>query len=239
MPRRKMKIGRIALLAFALGTFEACAGNGRALEITIDNVSFKEGQTAQLQVVWSSTTSLLDLTTQFQIKPVTGPTAGPAGGVKFSVTSGAPPVPPLTNPNYVFYGDSFALKNFPSSNPASVTSTAWTNDTYNFADGTDSNAPYPQDGTRLWTILNIQADYGILGDYSIQMITGDYNTNQPATMGGGLITITPEPGTWAMGAIALTLAIFILNANGKQPFSIWRPGRRIADCIAKRANASC
>lgn len=204
------KITRIALLAAALAACGASDDTAGAVEITAQNVTFNDGQTAQLQVTWTSTTSLLDLTTQFQIKSAAGPAGGPAGGVKFSVTSGAPPVPPLTDPNYVFYNDSFALINFPNVNPASVSTTAWTNDTYEFADAANSDSPYVQNGSRLWTILNIRADFGVLGDYYVQLISGEYNTTQTATLTGGLITIVPEPDAWVLGTATFTAILAIL-----------------------------
>lgn len=130
------------------------------------------------------------------------------GEVTFTNTAGDPAMPPFNASNYVFFGDSFAFINAPTVNPASVYTTNWTDDTYNMADGSDSSTTVSQDGTKLWTILNITIGAGASGQYQITSGNSSYDsgasTGLTPTITGGLITINavPEPGTWALAAVA-------------------------------------
>lgn len=197
----------LSLLIIAIDT------TSHATELTADNIVLNKGASGQINVIWTSTISLTNLTTRFQILPVAGPTGGPSGGVKFALTAGEPPVPPMTDTNYVFYGDSTqqAIYQSTSVNPASVTTTAWADDTYNFTDESISGDPYAQNGSRLWTVLNIQAGALIEGTYFITLAEGEYNG--PAgirpTFGGGVITVVPEPSALTFASFATIAALLI------------------------------
>ena len=120
--------------------------------------------------------------------------------------------PPLGQSDYVFSNDSFDLINSPTSNPASIYLSTWTNDTYNFSDSTNSgNDVTPGSGTNLWTILNLTISGAASGQYQISLGSSSEYTDSTTigagpspTITGGLITINavPEPGTWALAAIA-------------------------------------
>lgn len=189
-----------------------------ALEITAANVSVNAGSTASVNVIWSSVTPLDYLTTEFILTAVAGSPDGEASFANIPIdgTTGTPTMPPLSNSNYVFFGDSFDLITFPTNNPASVSTTNWNYDTYNFADSTKSGTDYAQSGSRLWTILQINASALASGSYQITLGNSQYqNLANPSglvpTLTGGLITIVPEPGTWALAAIATTILATIAS----------------------------
>jgi len=180
-------------------------------QLTLDNVNVNPGATVSMTVIWSSTEAIDYLTTMFIITPVA---SAPAGEVFFAntainATTGTPAVPPLSNGNYVFSGDSDDLISLSGSNPASVSTTNTPYDTYIFADSTYSATDYAQSGLRLWTMLQIDASALASGTYQITLGSSQYtNAANPSgltpTMTGGLITINqvPEPGTWALAALA-------------------------------------
>jgi len=211
-----MKRNCIIIAAFAA---LALSDQARAVDLTIESKTVNAGSTASLNVVWSSTTALDYLTTEFII---TALGSAASGQVTYTTTGGAPPVPPLSNTNYVFYNDSDDLISLPTSNPASVLQTNWAADTYNFADSTNSATDYAQNGSRLWTILNLNISSLASGSYQITLGSSVYTNaaNQSPgltpTMTGGLITVTavPEPSTVVMVAIA-TGAVAILARRRK------------------------
>jgi len=211
-----MKRNCIIIAAFAA---LALSDQARAVDLTIESKTVNAGSTASLNVVWSSTTALDYLTTEFII---TALGSAASGQVTYTTTGGAPPVPPLSNTNYVFYNDSDDLISLPTSNPASVLQTNWAADTYNFADSTNSATDYAQNGSRLWTILNLNISSLASGSYQITLGSSKYTNaaNQSPgltpTMTGGLITVTavPEPSTVVMVAIA-TGAVAILARRRK------------------------
>ena len=176
----------------------------RAVDLTLDSPTTNAGTTVAINVMWTG--SLLNyLTTEFIITAVPG---APAGEVSFSSPVATPP---LGQSDYVFSNDSSDLINSPTSNPASISQTIWANDTYNFADSTDSgNDMTPGSGTNLWTILNLTITGAASGQYQITLGNSEYTdsttigTGPYPTITGGLITINavPEPGTWALAAIA-------------------------------------
>lgn len=202
----KLIVSTLAILALV--------GSGRTgqafIELTVENKTVNAGTSTTLNVIWSSTTALDYLTTNFMITAVGGATSGAA---TFTNTSGVAPLPPLNDTNYVFSGDSDDAGLLPI-NPASVSTTTWSNDTYNFADSTSSLTDYAQNGSRLWTILNIDISGLASGQYQIVLGSSEYtNAANPTpngltpTMTGGLITINqvPEPGTWALAVIATAM----------------------------------
>jgi hypothetical protein len=212
-----MKRNCIIIAAFAA---LALSDQARAVDLTIESKTVNAGSTTSLNVVWSSTTPLNYLSTEFIITTVG---SAPSGQVTYTNTGGIPPVPPLSDTNYVFYNDSDDLINLSTSNPASVLQTNWAADSYNFVDSTASGNDYAQNGSRLWTILNLNISSLASGSYQITLGSSSYtNAANPTlpgltpTMTGGLITVTavPEPSTVVMVAIA-TGAVAILARRRK------------------------
>lgn len=176
----------------------------QAVDLTLDSPTTNAGTTVAINVLWTG--PLLNyLSTEFIITALSG---APAGEVSFSSPVATPP---LGQSDYVFFGDSSDLINSPSTNPASIYQSNWANDTYNFADLTDSTSDVtPAAGTNLWTILNLTITGAASGQYQITLGNSEYTdsttigTGPTPTITGGLITINavPEPGTWALAAIA-------------------------------------
>lgn len=177
-----------------------------AVDLTLDSPTTTAGSTVAINVLWTGP-ALNYLTTEFIITALSGATAGE---VSFSSPVATPP---LGQSDYVFFGDSSDLINGSSSNPASISTTNWANDTYNFADSTDStNDVTPGSGTNMWTILNLTITGLASGQYQITLGSSEYTNSTTIgdgptpTMTGGLITVNaapvPEPSTWALAAIA-------------------------------------
>ena len=178
-----------------------------AAELTLDSPTTNAGTTVAINVMWTGP-KLNYLTTEFIITAISG---APSGEVSFSSPVATPP---LGQSDYVFSNDSFDLINSPTSNPASIYLSTWTNDTYNFSDSTNSgNDVTPGSGTNLWTILNLTISGAASGQYQISLGSSSEYTDSTTTTGttgptptitGGLITINavPEPGTWALAVIA-------------------------------------
>ena len=175
-----------------------------AAELTLDSPTTNAGTTVAINVMWTGP-ALNYLSTEFIITALSGATAGE---VSFSSPVATPP---LGQSDYVFSNDSFDLINSPTSNPASIYLSTWTNDTYNFSDSTNTtNNVTPAAGTNMWTILNLTITGAASGQYQITLGNSEYTdsttigTGPSPTITGGLITINavPEPGTWALAAIA-------------------------------------
>ena len=178
----------------------------QAVDLTLDSPTTTAGSTVAINVMWTGPV-LNFLTTEFIITALSGATASE---VSFSTPVATPP---LSQSTYVFFGDSSDLINGPTSNPASISQTSWANDTYNFADLTDSGSNVsPGSGTNLWTILNLNITSLAAGQYQITLGNSEYTnsattgTGPTPTITGGLITVNaapvPEPSTWALAAIA-------------------------------------
>ena len=180
----------------------------QAVDLTLDSPTTTAGSTVAINVMWTGPV-LNFLTTEFIITAVSG---APAGEVSFISPVATPP---LSQSTYVFFGDSSDLINGPSINPASISTTNWANDTYNFSDSTDSgNNVSPGSGTNLWTILNLTITGLASGQYQITLGNSEYTnsatpigtTGPTPTITGGLITVNaapvPEPSTWALAVIA-------------------------------------
>ena len=178
----------------------------QAVDLTLDSPTTTAGSPVAINVMWSGP-ALNYLTTEFIITALSGATA--------SEVSFSSPVatPPLGQSDYVFFGDSSDLINGPTINPASISTTNWANDTYNFSDSTDSgNDVTPGSGTNLWTILNLTITSLAAGQYQITLGSSEYTnsattgTGPTPTITGGLITVNvapvPEPSTWALAVIA-------------------------------------
>ena len=177
-----------------------------AAELTLESPTTNAGSTVTINVAWTGPI-LNYLSTEFKITSMSG---APAGEVSFSSPVATPP---LGQSDYVFFGDSSDLINGPTTNPASISTTNWTNDTYNFSDSTDStNNVTPGSGTNLWTILNLTITSLAAGQYQITLGSSEYTnsattgTGPTPTITGGLITVNaapvPEPSTWALAVIA-------------------------------------
>ena len=177
-----------------------------AAELTLDSPTTNAGTTVAINVMWTGP-KLNYLTTEFIITAISG---APSGEVSFSSPVATPP---LGQSDYVFSNDSFDLINSPTSNPASIYLSTWSNDTYNFSDSTNSgNDVTPGSGTNLWTILNLTISGAASGQYQITLGNSDYTDSTTIgagpspTITGGLITVNaapvPEPSTWALAAIA-------------------------------------
>ena len=189
----------------------------QAVDLTLDSPTTTAGSTVAINVLWTG--PLLNyLSTEFIITALSG---APAGEVSFSSPVATPP---LGLSDYVFFGDSSDLINSPSTNPASIYQSNWANDTYNFADSTESgNNVTPGSGTNMWTILNLTITGLAAGQYQITLGNSEYTdsttigTGPTPTITGGLITINavPEPGTWALAAIGATVAAVLAKRSKK------------------------
>lgn len=173
---------------------------GLIYHLTAENLTVGPGQSGTMNVIWSSTQTINFLNTIFVIKAVTGS----AGGAVFKeVAAGVPPMPPVTDSNYVFSGNSSAVT--AGGNPASVGQDAWASDSYFLVDATDNGLDYLQDGSRLWTTLDIT---GIdPGTYQLHLISSffDHSLSGGNSVGltdsdlfGGLITVNSSGGTGAV-----------------------------------------
>ena len=201
---RKLIVSTLAVLALA-GQFRTSQA---FIDLTVESKTVNAGSTTTLNVTWSSTTALNYLSTEFIITAVGGSTSG---AVTFTNTAGVAPLPPLNDTNYVFAGNSDDASLLPN-NPASVSTTNVADDTYIFADSTaTAGTEYTQNGTRLWTVLNLDISALATGSYQITLGSSEYTNNAnptspglTPTLTGGLITINqvPEPTTWALASIA-------------------------------------
>ena len=178
----------------------------QAVDLTLDSPTTTAGSTVAINVLWTGPV-LNFLTTEVIITAVSGATAGEAS------FSSPVATPPLSLSTYVFYNDSSDLINGPLINPASISTNNWANDTYNFADSTDTtNNVTPTAGSNLWTILNLNITILAAGQYQITLGNSEYTnsattgTGPTPTITGGLITVNaapvPEPSTWALAVIA-------------------------------------
>ena len=199
----------IRLALFAVGLSQSATIANAAL-FTAQNLALNVGQNGTINVIWSSTQTLNYINTQFVLRAVTGST----GGAVFTETApGVPPMPPITAGNYLFSGNSSAVT--AGGNPSSVGTDAWVNDSWFLIDATDNGLDYSQDGSRLWTTLDITGVTA--GTYQLHLLSSEYDYS--ATGGsaisltdsdlfGGLISVSavPEPGS--------NLALLALGAGG-------------------------
>jgi len=177
----------------------------RSTDLTLDNVTVNPGSTAQIFVRWTTASSILNIISSgIQITA----NSGAPGAVTFSVDGGGdPPVPPITQSSYIFFGDSSDV--VAGGNPASVTMTSWTGDTYLFADMTDSGGDVTPTGltNNLWTILNVTIAANATGTYQLANQGSEWGNSlsgnmTPITFAGGLITVVPEPSAYLMAMVA-------------------------------------
>jgi hypothetical protein len=98
---------------------------------------------------------------------------------------------------------------------------AWANDSYFLTDATANSADYAQDGSRLWTTLDITGVTA--GTYQLRLLASQYDytatggfaiTLTDSNLSGGLITVNspsppaavPEPTAFLLGISALAFA---------------------------------
>ena len=210
---RSRFLAGLGLLAVWLGLL---AGETQAGLLTAGDLTINVGQNGTLNVTWSSTQTLNFLNTQFVLRAVTGSTGG---AVFTETTTGIPPMPPITASNYLFAGNSSAVTL--GGNPASVSMDAWANDSYFLTDATANDLDYLQNGSRLWTTLDITGVTA--GTYQLGLLASEYDytatslTPIPLTdsdLSGGLITVNsssppaavPEPTAFLLGISALAFA---------------------------------
>jgi hypothetical protein len=210
---RAFTIIRLALVAIGLSQLATTADAGL---LTAENLTVNVGQNGTLNVTWSSTQTLNFLNTQFVLRAVTGSTGG---AVFTETTTGIPPMPPITDSNYLFAGNSSAVTL--GGNPASVSMDAWANDSYFLTDATANDLDYLQNGSRLWTTLDITGVTA--GTYQLRLLASQYDYTAtslsaiPLTdsdLSGGLITVNsssppaavPEPTAFLLGISALAFA---------------------------------
>jgi hypothetical protein len=207
---RSVGVGRwIAILAF-LVMGAGCPLVASAGFLTkADNVTIQAGGSGQVYVRWTSTQSLNYLITGFVLAKISGDDQA----VSYIVDgNGKPAMPPLLDTGYLFAGNSFAADFLPD-NPASVSQTNYAADTYIMSDDTLDFGDYAQDGTRVWTVLNLTAGVGTSGVYRLVFQSSEYDFAatggtavglNAANLAGGFITIqnsaaVPEPSSFVMG----------------------------------------
>lgn len=213
--------------AIAVWCWMVAPAIGEPLPLTAGDLTLPVGSNGTLNVTWTSNQALNYLNTQFVLRAVTGS----SGGAVFTeVSTGTPPMPPITDSNYVFFGNSSAVT--AGGNPASVGTDAWAGDSYFLTDATDNGLDYLQDGSRLWTTLDIT---GITaGTYQLHLLSSEYDfassggTAVPLTdadLSGGLVTVTsgggvpeidPAGGAGVVSFVAATLALIERGRRGRQ-----------------------
>lgn len=222
----KVGVGRwIAILIF-LVIGAGCSMVASASVLTADNVTIQAGGTGQVTVKWTSTQSLNYLVAGFVLEKISGDDQAVS---YIADINGNPAMPPLSATDYLFAGNSFAADSLPD-NPASVSETNYAADTYLMSDATSDFLDYAQDGTRVWTVLNLMAEAGKSGVYRLVLQSSEYDFASSGGMAvglnasdldGGIITIqninpVPEPSSFVMG---LTGCMAMLWRHRKQGFA--------------------
>lgn len=215
---RNVGVGRwIAILAFlVMGAGWPLVASAGFLT-KADNVTIQAGGSGQVTVRWTSNQSLNYLITGFVLEKISGDDQA----VSYIVDGlGKPAMPPLLETNYLFAGNSFAASLLPD-NPASVSQTNYAADTYIMGDATLDSLDYAQDGTRVWTVLNLMAGVGKSGVYRLAFQASEYDFASSggtavglnaADLDGGIITIqdpalVPEPSSFVL-ALSGCMAMF-------------------------------
>jgi hypothetical protein len=221
---RNLGVGRwIAILAFlVMGVCPLVASAG--FLTTADNVTIQAGGSGQVTVRWTSTQSLNYLTTGFVLQKISGDDQAVS---YIADINGKPAMPPLLETGYLFAGNSFAASLLPD-NPASVSQTNYAADTYIMADATSDSSDYAQDGTRVWTVLNLMAGANKSGVYRLvfQSSAYDFAASGGTAVGlnasdldGGIITIqntsvVPEPSGFVLGLTGCMAMFWRLRKRG-------------------------
>ena len=221
---RNVSVGRwIAILAFlVMGVCPSVASAG--FLTTADNVTIQAGGSGQVTVRWTSTQSLNYLVTGFVLEKISGDDQA----VSYIADGlGNPAMPPLSATDYLFAGNSFAASLLPG-NPASVSQTNYAADTYIMSDATLDSLDYAQDGTRVWTVLNLMAGAGKSGVYHLVFQASEYDFASTGgnpvglnalDLDGGIITIqnpsvVPEPSGFVLGLTGCMAMFWRLRKRG-------------------------
>ena len=222
---RSVGVGRwIAILAFlVMGACCPLVASAGFLT-TADNVTIQAGGSGQIYVRWTSTQSLNYLITGLVLARISGDDQA----VSYIVDgNGEPAIPPLLETNYLFAGNSFAASSLPV-NPASVSQTIYAGDTYTMADATSDSLDYAQDGTRVWTVLNLTAGVGTSGVYRLVFQSSEYDFAasggtavglNASDLDGGIITIqnpsvVPEPSGFVLGLTGCMAMFWRIRKRG-------------------------
>jgi len=117
---RNVSVGRwIAILAFLVVGAGCPLVASAGFLTTAENVTIQAGGSGQVKVRWTSNQSLNYLITGFVLEKISGDDQA----VSYIVDGlGNPAMPPLSETNYLFAGNSFAASLLPV-NPASVSQT--------------------------------------------------------------------------------------------------------------------
>ena len=215
----------IAILAFFVMGAGCPSVASAGIIMSADNVTIQAGGTGQVTVKWTSTQSLNYLVTGFVLEKVSGDDQA-VSDIDDGV--GNPAMPPVSATDYLFAGNSLAADSLPT-NPASVSQTNYAADTYTMADATSDFLDYAQDGTRVWTVLNLTAGVGKSGVYRVVFQSSEYDIASSGgtavglnatNLDGGTITIqnsaaVPEPSSLVMG---LTGCMAMVWRNRKRGF---------------------
>jgi hypothetical protein len=210
-----MRFSQLAASVFAVCFLFSGLRSVDAGLLAAGDLTVAVGSSGTVNVLWSSNQTLSFLNTQFVLRAVTGTTGG-AVFTEDGVTAGEPLLfAPINDPNYVFFGDSFAYINAPAVNPASVSADAWVGDSYFVSDSTESELDAIQTGSKLWTTFSITGVSA--GTYQLRLLSSEYSFSSntgpnialtDSDLTGGLITVTggaavPEPSTLLIGATVI------------------------------------
>ena len=222
---RKVGVGWwIAILAFFVMGAGCPSVASAGIIMSADNVTIQAGGTGQVTVKWTSIQSLNYLATGFVLEKISGDDQA----VSYIVDGlGNPAMPPLSATDYLFAGNSFAAVSLPT-NPASVSQTNYVADTYIMSDATLDLSDYAQDGTRVWTVLNLVAGVGTSGVYRLVFQSSEYDFAasggtavglNASDLDGGIITIqnpsvVPEPSGFVLGLTGCMAMFWGLRKRG-------------------------
>ena len=222
---RKVGVGWwIAILAFFVMGAGCPSVASAGIIMSADNVTIQAGGTGQVTVKWTSIQSLNYLATGFVLEKISGDDQA----VSYIVDGlGNPAMPPLSATDYLFAGNSFAAVSLPT-NPASVSQTNYVADTYIMSDATLDLSDYAQDGTRVWTVLNLTAGVGTSGVYRLVFQSSEYDFAasggtavglNASDLDGGIITIqnpsvVPEPSGFVLGLTGCMAMFWGLRKRG-------------------------
>ena len=222
---RNLSVGLwIAILAFLVMGAGCPLVASAGFLTTADNVTIQAGGSGQVTVRWTSTQPLNYLVTGFVLEKISGDDQA----VSYIVDGlGNPAMPPLSATDYLFAGNSFAASLLPG-NPASVSQTNYAADTYIMSDATLDSLDYAQNGTRVWTVLNLMAGAGKSGVYHLVFQASEYDFASTggnpvglnaSDLDGGIITIqnpsvVPEPSGFVLGLTGCMAMFWGLRKRG-------------------------
>ncbi|MFN5053777.1 MAG: hypothetical protein ACK5L2_19185 [Planctomyces sp.] len=228
-----------AVAAVVLAT--ACAEAGIILSIA--NQTVNAGSSFSVDVLAEATggtSGANSFVLDFQIVSLSGANPGVVGQVSHAVPAA---VPNFSNPNYVFFGDSFADTLWAggtgiTSWSVSTINPAWNNDTYNMSDMTNSLTNATLLTSRYLATLYFDVTAAAAGEYQILLGSSEFDADDANPFGelpvfpvmasgsnAGIITVNgltsvPEPGSAVFGALLLFAA------------AAWQRRRRLSETPA-------